>query len=144
MNRRDSIQKFVLGGTVLVLAPGVLQSCSKDPSTNPGGGGTPPPAGTKITLDLTLPANAALNTAGGSLITQTVLVINTGTGYVALTSICTHEQNTVGYNAPSGTIICPFHGSQFTITGSVVNGPAASPLRSYPVSKTGDILTISI
>lgn len=143
MNRRESIQKFVLGGTVLVLAPAVLQSCSKDPATNPPGG-TPPPAGTKITLDLTLPANAALNSAGGSLLTQTVLVINTGTGYVALTSICTHEHNTVAFNSATGTIICPFHGSQFTTTGSVVNGPAASPLQSYPVSKTGDILTISL
>ena len=144
MNRRDSIQKFVLGGTVLFLAPSVLKSCSKDSTTDPGGGNTPPPAGTKITIDLTLPENAALNTAGGSKIVQTILVIFSGANYVALTSICTHAQNTVGYDSPSGNIICPYHGSQFTTTGSVVNGPAATPLQSYPVSKTGNILTISV
>jgi cytochrome b6-f complex iron-sulfur subunit len=143
MNRRDSIQKFVMGGTMLVLAPSILESCSKNSSTDPGGGNTPVP-GTKITIDLTLPENSVLNTAGGSKIVQTVLVINTGTGYVALTSICTHQQNTVGYDSPSGNIICPFHGSKFTITGSVVNGPATSPLQTYPISKAGSILTISV
>jgi cytochrome b6-f complex iron-sulfur subunit len=144
MNRRDSIQKFVLGGTVLFLAPSVLKSCSKDSTTDPGGGNTPPPAGTKINIDLTLPEYSVLNTSGGSKIVQTILVVNTGTNYIALTSICTHEGNTVGYNSPSGSIICPAHGSQFTTTGSVVNGPAASPLQSYPISKTGNILTISV
>jgi cytochrome b6-f complex iron-sulfur subunit len=144
MNRRDSIQKFVLGGTMLVLAPSILESCSKNSSTDPGGGNNTPPAGTKITIDLTLPENAALNTAGGSKIVQTILVIYTGTNYAALTSICTHQGNTVGYNSSSGNILCPAHGSQFTITGSVVNGPAASPLQSYPISKVGNILTISV
>jgi cytochrome b6-f complex iron-sulfur subunit len=142
MNRRDSIQKFILGGTVLFLAPSVIQSCSKGSTTDPGGN-TPPP-GTKINIDLTLPENSVLNTSGGSKIVQTILVINTGANYVALTSICTHEGNTVGYSSPTGTIICPAHGSQFTTTGSLVNGPALSPLQSFPISKTGNILTISV
>jgi len=144
MNRRDSIQKFVLGGTVLFLAPSVLKSCSKDSTTDPGGG-NPPAPGTNITIDLTLPQNSALNTAGGSIIVQTILVASiTATSYIAVSSVCTHQGCTVGYNSSSGTIQCPCHGSQFTTTGSIVNGPAAIPLKSYPVSKTGNILTISV
>ena len=61
MNRRDLIQRVVVGGAVLVLAPSVLKSCTKDSTTNPGGNTKP----TKIDLDLSLPANAALNAAGG-------------------------------------------------------------------------------
>ena len=38
MNRREVVQKFLLGGTVLVLAPSVLESCSKTAMTNPGTG----------------------------------------------------------------------------------------------------------
>jgi len=143
MNRRDSIQKFVLGGTVLILAPSVLKSCSKDSTTDPGGGNTPP-AGTNITIDLTLADNASLNTSGGSKIIKNVIVVNTGSGYIALSSVCTHQGCAVGYEPTSGNILCPCHGSQFTKTGSIVNGPAATPLQSYPVSKNGNVLTISV
>jgi cytochrome b6-f complex iron-sulfur subunit len=142
MNRRDSIQKFLLGGTVLLLAPAVLKSCSKDPESDENG--NTPPAGTKINIDLSQPENAVLNTTGGSKIVQTILVANTGTGYISLSSICTHEGCTVGYDSGSQNILCPCHGSKFTTTGSIVNGPAATPLKSYPVSKSGNILTISI
>jgi len=143
MNRRDSIQKFVLGGTVLFLAPSVLKSCSKDSTTDPGGGNTPP-AGTNVTIDLALADNVSLNTSGGSKIIKNIIVVNTGSGYIALSSVCTHQGCTVGYEPTSGNILCPCHGSQFTKTGSIVNGPAATPLQSYPVSKTGNILTISV
>ena len=143
MNRRESIQKFVLGGTVLFLAPSVLKSCSKDSTTDPVGGNTPP-AGTNVTIDLALADNASLNTSGGSKIIKNIIVVNTGSGYIALSSVCTHQGCTVGYEPTSGNILCPCHGSQFTKTGSIVNGPAATPLQSYPVSKTGNILTISV
>jgi len=144
MNRRDLIRKVVSGGTVLIMVPTVLQSCSKDDEPTPGGG-TPPPAGSKITIDLSAAENAALNTAGGSKIVQTVLVANTGnSAFIALTSICTHDGCTVGYDSVSNNIKCPCHGSSFTTSGSVITGPASSSLKAYPVSKSGDILTISL
>ncbi len=145
MNRREVVQKFLLGGTVLVLVPSILESCSKDttkdPVTNPGNN---PPAATKIDLDLSLAENAALKTTGNSMIVQNILIINTGTGIVALTSICTHQGCTVGYHSGAGDIECPCHGSIFSTTGSVINGPASSPLHLYPVSQTGNILTITL
>jgi len=143
MNRRDSLQKLVLGGTVLFLSPAILQSCSKDDEPTPDTGGPGPQPGQKnITLDLTLPENASLNNAGGSKIVQSILVANTGGGYIALSSVCTHEGCTVGYNGTANKIQCPCHGSEYSTSGSVLMGPAPAPLQSYPVTKTGNVLTI--
>lgn len=145
MNRREVIQKFLLGGTVLVLVPSVIESCSKDNSMDPGTttGSTPPPAGTSINVDLSLAENSALNTTGSSKIVQNVLLINTGTQIVALSAICTHEGCTVAYHPTANDIECPCHGSVFSTTGSVINGPALSALKSYSVTKTGNVLTIN-
>jgi cytochrome b6-f complex iron-sulfur subunit len=141
MDRRELIQRVVVGGTVLVLAPSVLPSCTKDPTSDPGGN----PQGTSIELDLTLPAYSSLNSAGGSVIVQRIIVINTdGSHYVALSSICTHQGCTLAYNSGTDNLQCPCHGSVYTTSGSVVSGPAPRSLQTYPVSKTGNILSISL
>jgi cytochrome b6-f complex iron-sulfur subunit len=145
MNRREVVQKFLLGGSVLVLVPSVLESCSKDsavdPGTNPGG---TPPAASKIDLDLSLAENSALNNAGSSKIVSNILIINLGGSFTALSSICTHQGCTVGYNKTAGDIECPCHGSVYSTSGSVINGPAPSALRSYPVTVTGTVLSIAL
>lgn len=144
MDRREVIQRVLLGGAALIVVPSAFTSCEKktepDPEPTPG----PGPAGSKITIDLSLADNSALNTAGGSKIIQTLLVVNTGTSYIALSSICTHESCTVNYISGAGNIQCGCHGSQFSTTGSVLAGPATSPLASYPISKSGNILTITL
>ena len=142
MNRREVVQKFLLGGTVLVLAPSVLESCSKSNAMNPGS--NPPPGGSNINLDLSLAENSALASTGSSKIVQNILIINTGTGIVALSAICTHQGCTVGYNSSKADIECPCHGSVFSTSGSVLVGPASSPLRSYAVTQDGTVLTITL
>ncbi len=146
MNRREVVQKFLLGGTVLVIVPSVLESCSKDPATdNPGTnpGGTPP-AGSKIDLDLSLAENSSLNTSGSFKYVSNLIVINLAGTFVALSSICTHQGCTVAYNKNAGDIECPCHGSVYSTSGSVINGPAPAALRSYPVTVTGTVLSISL
>jgi cytochrome b6-f complex iron-sulfur subunit len=141
MNRREVIQKFLVGSTVLVLVPSVLKSCTKDTTKNPG---TNPDGTSEIKLDLSLAVNSALNTTGNSTIVQDILIINTGAKIVALSSICTHQGCTVGYNSGAGDIQCPCHGSVYSTSGSVITGPAPSPLKSYPVSITDNVLTITL
>jgi cytochrome b6-f complex iron-sulfur subunit len=141
MNRREYLQKFVLGGTVLILAPSVLESCTKN-NQNPFENPNQPPSGKTITLDLNSADYSVLKNTGGSKIVQGILVINTGTGYAALSSICTHQGCTVGYNSTANKIQCPCHGSEFSITGSVITGPANAPLESFPATLNGTTLEI--
>jgi len=142
MTRRDVIQKVILGSVTLIILPEVFTGCSKDSSIpgTPGGTGSG-----NITIDLTLPAYAALNTPGGSIVTKGIIVANSGNNvFLALDSVCTHQGCTIGYNLASNTFPCPCHGSVYSTTGSILNGPTTIPLKAYPVSKSGNIITVSL
>ncbi|MBE0676498.1 MAG: Rieske (2Fe-2S) protein [Bacteroidales bacterium] len=81
--------------------------------------------------------------SGGFVTVSNIIVINTGSGnYTALSSVCTHEGCAVTYNSSANNLPCPCHGSVFAIGGSVLNGPATQPLKVYPVTKTGNTLSI--
>ena len=57
--------------------------------------------------------------------------------FKAFSAICTHQGCTVGTVA-NGTIDCPCHGSKFSVKdGSVVNGPAPSPLPPVAITVQG-------
>jgi Rieske Fe-S protein len=77
------------------------------------------------------------------IVTNTgVLIGRDSGGLYALTAICTHQlcdMSAVDSLGPFGQlsgkdIICLCHGSEFGPTGTVVNGPAFSPLRAYPLA----------
>ena len=76
---------------------------------------------------------------GGTILADKKIVITqpqSGT-FHAFTAVCTHAGCTVG-SVSSGTINCPSHGSRFNISnGSVVNGPAASPLAPINIKVQG-------
>jgi Rieske Fe-S protein len=61
-----------------------------------------------------------------------LIVRNSATSYTALSMRCTHQSCAVDKSVPvGGPIICRCHGSRFRLDGSVLQGPAASPLASY-------------
>jgi Rieske Fe-S protein len=82
---------------------------------------------------------------GGTVFAAQNLVVTQPTAgtFKAFSATCTHQGcqvNRVG----NGTIDCPCHGSQFSITdGSVKSGPAPRPLASKTVTVDGDTLSIS-
>ncbi len=140
MERRKFFRNFAVGGSLLLTAPVLFNSCSDD--TGDDGNNNIPAGG--ITIDLTDSAYAALNTVGGYAYKGDIIIIrSTETVYVALSKVCTHSQCTVTYNSSNNNLPCPCHGSLYTINGAVVNGPAPDPLKKYDVKKEGNILTIT-
>jgi nitrite reductase/ring-hydroxylating ferredoxin subunit len=63
--------------------------------------------------------------------------------YKAFSATCTHQGCTVGTVA-NQAIICPCHGSQFSIAdGSVKNGPATQPLPAKTITVANGEITLS-
>lgn len=62
--------------------------------------------------------------------------------YVGLSAVCPHQGCLVNEVADQ-VIVCPCHGSQFSITdGSVVQGPAMTGLSPVPVVVDGDQIVL--
>jgi cytochrome b6-f complex iron-sulfur subunit len=101
------------------------------------------PTNVDFTLDLTSSANHALTVAGGSVYKDGLVVARTIAGtYVAVSSACTHAGVTVDFDAAGNRFHCASHGSNFALDGSVINGPAGTPLRRYNTSLSGSSLRV--
>jgi Rieske Fe-S protein len=51
----------------------------------------------------------------------------------AISITCTHLGCTLKWNPAETSWYCPCHGSRFTYTGEVIEGPATQPLEQIPV-----------
>lgn len=142
MKRRQALNRIIIGGTSVFILPISLSSCEKNDPEPDNGSGNNDNNG-DLTIDLSQSANSALNNDGGYVIKGNIIVINSGGAFIALSSICTHQSCTVSYSAANDNLPCPCHGSIFSKSGSVLQGPATSSLKKYNVSREGDILTIS-
>jgi Rieske Fe-S protein len=62
--------------------------------------------------------------------------------YRAFLLKCTHQGTRLDVHGD--LISCPAHGSEFDKTGVVINGPAAIPLKEFPVELRGNQITIRL
>jgi len=134
-----------------LLATGLLTACGGGGSpTSPSGGGAPQlssVSGTVSgrTVSVSIDGSAALASVGSAAILQTslgtFLVARTSQeSFSVLTAICTHQGCTVtGFSGSQ--FVCPCHGSQYTTSGAVANGPATRPLQSFPTQFSGGTMT---
>jgi len=135
MDRKEFFSKVLFGGTVLLVAPSLLSSCSK--------AATPGTLGNTV-VDLNSSAFASLKTVGGFAYDGNVLIIrSSATNYTALSRICTHQGCTVNYNSATKRLVCPCHGATFSNTGSVISGPTNVALTVYTATVNGTNLNIS-
>ncbi len=135
MDRKEFLSLFGVGAVAAVCSY-CLAACKV-----PGQSITAP-TGVDFTLDLTNPLYSGLKTVGGYVYNNGVIVAHAAGGYVAVSSACTHQGNTIYYDVGSNLFVCPAHGSRFGTDGSVVNGPAAAPLGRYNTSLNGNLLRV--
>jgi cytochrome b6-f complex iron-sulfur subunit len=143
-------RRAVLQGFAMTAAT-VLVGCQGDPEAVPdaGPGSTATMCGTNLCLDLNDPLNAALRTVDGSMTVNApkdnILLLRTSTTAVqALSDICTHAGCPVRYDRVGKVLECPCHGSQFSLAGAVIGGPATRPLKKYltQLDTDANLLTI--
>jgi cytochrome b6-f complex iron-sulfur subunit len=74
--------------------------------------------------------------------TPVVVINRKGSGFIALSRICTHLGCLVGYDKFNSKLVCPCHAGEFDLEGNVLSGPATKPLTRYPLKITSDQITI--
>jgi|JI9StandDraft_2_1071091.scaffolds.fasta_scaffold487303_2 nitrite reductase/ring-hydroxylating ferredoxin subunit len=61
--------------------------------------------------------------------------------HIALLMRCTHKNAEL--NVSGDQLTCPAHGSAFSNSGAVLEGPASQPLKRFPVTYAGGDLVIA-
>ena len=141
----------------------LLAGCTTYDANNGGLAGPPPTSGSPATSGVSVPGDgvssgaagasgaaggapaaaltstSAVPDGGGTIISGKNIVITqpaAGT-FKGFTAVCTH-QGCIVNSVSGGTINCPCHGSKFSIKdGSVVAGPAPSPLAAVAIKVEG-------
>ena len=149
MERKAFLNKLS-GGLAFTCVACMMAACSKDEATSgttpgnttptPGGGGTNNALLTVNLLSQMVAVNEFVAEKG-------VIVVRTATGngvssFSAFSSVCPHAGATVTYLSNTKTFNCSAHGSNFSSSGSVTQGPASSGLAKLTVEVTGSTLTV--
>ena len=74
--------------------------------------------------------------------TPLVVINRRGSGFIALSRVCTHLGCLVGYDKFNNKLVCPCHAGEFDLEGRVLSGPATKPLLRYPLKIVADQITI--
>ena len=115
-----------IAGAVTACGAGASSSATAAAPPPDSAGGTPPAAAGGAVLGRA----SEIPVGGGTVFAAAKVVVTqpVAGNYRAFSAICTHMQCTVDRVA-AGTIDCPCHGSEFSISdGHVVAGPAPGPL----------------
>ncbi len=142
MDRKEFINALGVSSASLLLAT-CFGACSKSSGTDAGNIVTPPPSGVDFSLDLKQAENANLGTNGGFVYKNDIIIARTTTGnYLAVSMACPHQGTSVIYDGSNNRFFCTNHGSTFSNSGVVNNGPAAANLKQYSTSLSGTTLRV--
>jgi cytochrome b6-f complex iron-sulfur subunit len=145
MTRKEFFARVGFGAATVLLPAclaGLATSCSSDESNDSGSSIPTPTATSNFTVDT---STGVLATNGGFIVMKGIIIARTNTGtFLAVSSSCTHEGVTLGYDKSGNVFVCPRHNSQFTSTGTVISGPAPSNLKQYQTTLSGTTLTVIV
>lgn len=138
-------RRNVLAAGALGVAGVALAGCSSDDgstATPTDQGGQQPSPAPPATGGEALVGLADVPLEGGVIVdsgqTKVVVTQPRPDEFVGLSAVCPHQGCLVN-EITDQRIVCPCHGSQFSIAdGSVVQGPATSPLSPVTVEVDGD------
>jgi cytochrome b6-f complex iron-sulfur subunit len=156
-NSKTSRREFCAHAISFATIASLLEACgSKGNPTSPGGGGggSVPQLSTVggtisgNTVTVSNVSGTALANVGSAALVQAgssnILVIQTAQGaFSAFTGICTHEGNIIN-GFQNSNFVCPAHGSRFSTSGTVVQGPATRALQQFQTQFTNNVLTITV
>jgi Rieske Fe-S protein len=132
--RYDSNNGGVAGGAPAQGGPPAQSGAPAQTSTGSSAAGPASPNAPAV-----LASTADIPVGGGKILPgQKIVITQPQAGsFDAFTAVCTHQGCLVA-TVSGGTINCPCHGSKFSIAnGSVVNGPATSPLAPVSIRVQG-------
>jgi Rieske Fe-S protein len=134
-----STRRAALAGIGLAGLTATLTACGgSSGSAATGSGGNSPGGGA-------LGATSEVPVGGGKIFNSAQVVVTQPAAgeYKAFSAVCTHQQCLVDQVA-NGTIDCPCHGSKFSAKdGSVITGPASSPLPSKQISVSSGQISLA-
>ena len=136
MERQEFLNKLGIG-IVAICGGSCLYGCA------PSSDVCPTPSNVNFDLDL----STQLTNVGDYLVKSGVIVARLTSGssasdFTALSVYCTHQGTPVEYVSSQKFFYCRSHGSEFSTNGSVIRGPAYSPLKEYTVTISGSTLTV--
>lgn len=140
INRLEFLKKMGLSGASLlaVYCSVTMSSCKNEDATAVLTGGT-------ATYDMSTSAYSKLLTKGGYYVdtAKNIVIANTSdNGYVAVTLICTHEQQKQVYYS-TNKFACSVHGATFDNKGNALS-VASRALTTYKVTQTSNVLSVAI
>ncbi len=142
INRLEFLKKMGLSGaSLMAVYCGVTMSSCKNEDATPAVA-----TGKTATYDITTVKGGALKTVGGFFVddANSIVIANTtDKGYVAVTLVCTHQQNrNIAY--VTNQFKCSVHGATFDNSGKATSSVTSTALRTYAVTQSGNILTVML
>ncbi len=156
LTRREFFTKTIQGAAVVSMPAvlgTVLESCGNaNPLVPPSASGlskiNTSSANNTITLDINSSSPLAKTNSAALVQFQngSLLVDRPGdNSFNALSSTCTHQGCTItDFDSSVQQFICPCHGSRFSVTGQVTQGPAGAPLPKYQTQFSNNKLVIKL
>ncbi len=144
INREEFLNKLT-GGLAVTCVACLAAACSSDspePASSPSGSN---PTGN--TASLTVDLATEIRNINDFVAKNNIIVIRTASGnaaasFLAVSSVCPHAGARVEYNNSTSSFFCAAHGSAFSATGALVQGPATTGLKKLTVEITGTTLAV--
>lgn len=123
----------------------VLSSCineNMDPNLPPDPTGGTAGSTNQLIFDLADPTNSKLNSVGGYVIKNNIVVARiSDTAFAAVTLICSHD-NKKEITYRNGEFYCTAHGARFNNEGVGLNSKGSKGLKTYQTVFSGTTLRV--